>query len=153
MRRTTLLFIIVASTACGGLPPLAVEADTASLTVHDDAAFDVHATIRNLSNDEQILQTNACDYGNWNWRTDNPLVSVVAPGKAACKKNALVYLQLKPGETYARVLSVRLSNASRRAVDRSATFRVGFEPRLGYGLLIKHSAYIWSKPITVRRIN
>jgi hypothetical protein len=130
--------------------PLRIEIKTLPTVAHNKRVFVVDTTIRNTSNVEQVLQTWQCSYGDWNWTTDNPAVHVQEPEMPPCKKNALVYMKLKPGETYERALSIRVAIPAREVMSQPVTFRIGFEPRLGYNLSTQSPPYIWGDPITIR---
>lgn len=130
--------------------PLKLEIKTSETVVHNNRIFVVNMTIRNSSNVEQVLQTSQCSFGDWNWATDTPIVHVKQPEILPCKKNPVVYVKLKPGETYEKALSTRVSVPTTAGMPQTVTFRIGFEPLLGYGLSTEPPPHVWSNPITIR---
>ena len=56
--------------------PLKIEIKTSRAVVHNNQVFVVDTMIRNTTEEEQVLQTTQCTYGDWNWITDNPAVRV-----------------------------------------------------------------------------
>ena len=129
--------------------PLRIESKTSPSTVHNKRVFVVDVLVRNTSKVEQVLQTWQCSYGDWNWTTDNRVVHVQEREAVHCKKNPLVYMKLKPGETYERLLSIRAAAPVGEIMPQSVTFRIGCEPRLGYNLSTEAPLYIWSDPVTI----
>jgi hypothetical protein len=129
--------------------PLRIETKKLPAVVHNRQVFVVDTAIRNTSNVEQVLQTSQCSYGDWNWATDNPAVHVQERETPPCKKNPLIYMKLKPDEAYERSLSIWVSVPATEALPQSLTFRIGFEPRLGYNPSTKSPPYIWSDLMTI----
>jgi len=146
----TVFLMSAAPTTHGEDLPLRIEIKTPPTVVHNKRVFVVDTMIRNRSNVEQVLQTSQCSYGDWNWTTDNPAVHIQQREMPACKKNPLLYMTLEPGEAYQRALSIRLSILATEIPSQSVTFRIGFEPRLGYNLSTESPPYIWSDPVTIR---
>jgi len=127
-----------------------VEAGTAEAVLHYGRDFAVNVTIRNTSAEEQVLQTNLCDYGAWSWTSDNPRVQPLPQPQSVCEKNALAYLKLLPRETYRTILHARIAGSGGQDPPKSMTFRLGLQIQLGYGASAAPSPYVWSDPITVR---
>jgi hypothetical protein len=139
------------STADGQDLRLKVEITTSQTAVHNNQDFIVDTVIRNISKEEQVLQTNMCYYGDWNWQTDNRAVHVKEAGREIpCEKNPIMHVHLKPGEVFKRASSIFVSVLATGPVAGTETFRLGFEPRLGYNLTTQSLPYIWSNPITIR---
>jgi len=121
--------------------PTRAEIKVAQSTVKNNEEFSVYTSIRNVGRDEQSVPLWSCSYPE-QWTADNPAVHIAG---AACKKNDVVQVRLKPGEAYERTLLVRIG-AEHRA-QRWVTFRLGFEPpdheKTGT------ASRIWSNAITV----
>jgi hypothetical protein len=147
---TMLFFTLTATTAPGQDSPLEVAIKTSQAVVRSNRDFIVDATIRNISKEDQVLKTDGCHYGDWNWQTDNPAVRVQEQREIRCKENLLLYLRLKPGEVFKKVLSLRIAVPAGEVMEQSVIFRLGLELRLGYNLSTRSPPYTWSDPITIR---
>jgi len=129
--------------ACGQDSPTRVEIKVAQSTVKNNQEFLVSTTLRNVGTDEQSMRIWSCSYPQ-QWIADNPAVHIAG---AACKKNDVFRVRLKPGETYERALSIHIKVAAQRLAQKPVTFRLGFEPanyeKTGVG------SPLWSNAITV----
>lgn len=142
-----LLFALTAASGQGS--PLKVEIKTTPKVIPNKQLFTLDITIRNASNTEQVLQTYQCSDADWHWTTDNSTVQVKPREVAGCKKNPLVYIELKPGEACERALPIRISLPAEETKLQTVTFRIGFQPRLGYNLSTASLPYVWSDPVTI----
>ena len=127
-------------------PLFRLEARVTPAIIADGRVFTANVTIRNTSQDEQSLQTTQCTYGDWNWKSDQaPLRVEYHPG-AACEKNRVVYVRLKPGDAFNEALPIL---PTLPAATKSLTFRLGFDPRLGSGTSVQTLPSVWSNSVTV----
>lgn len=129
---------------------LKVEISASHTDIGDKQTLAIDATIRNISKEEQVLQTDMCHYGDWNWMTDNPAVRVQKPQAIPCKKNPLLYVKLQPGDVFKETVSVQLLLSVRGTGKQAFTFRLGFQPRLGYEPSTEPLSYIWSNPLKIK---
>src|SRR5258708_18255991 len=132
------------------LPPVASARDDSQLKIEitplqdslkNTQALPVNTKIRNIGHSDRRLQVWSCSYPEM-WRSDNPAVTVE---QVSCKKNDLHNVTLKPGEAYARELSVRVSVTALELAPEFVTFRLGFAP----SFLLKEPPVIWSNAVTV----
>lgn len=139
-----LVLTSVASPACSQDPSIRAEVSVVRSSVNNGEAFSASTTIRNVGSGSRSLQVWSCSYPD-QWTSDNPVVHVRA---VPCKKNVIVRIELKPGETYARDLSLLAKIGGTGSSPEVVRFRLGFSsdvsdekkpPRLR----------IWSNVITI----
>jgi hypothetical protein len=155
MRLAALLFCTFLSAgAYGQEAPLKIEIKTTQPIVRNAQEFSVSTKIENTGVEEQVLRISQCAYSSMQWTADNPLVHVK---DIFCKKNAICFIRLHPGQAYERPLPVRI-DAPAQELLKPVTFRLGF--RL-LGELISAKSHplpqrssapgtlIWSNSVTV----
>lgn len=119
--------------------------------VQNNEDFPVTTTIRNTSDAEEMLVVWTCSYPS-QWRPDN---SIVKTQVIDCAKNVPTRVGLKPGETYASRMYVRVelkSPEQRQPEQRqSVTFRLGYGTDAYFGTIepAPTSPAIWSNAVTV----
>jgi hypothetical protein len=144
--RDALLIVMLfftGSAAYGQDLPTRVEISVVRSTVKNNEEFPVSTTIRNVGRDEQSLQIWSCSYPE-QWTADNPDVHIIG---AACRKNDVILVGLKPGDAYERTLSIHIGIAAENRTQKSVTFRLGFESATSKKTDI--ASPIWSNAITV----
>ncbi|MEZ0224096.1 MAG: hypothetical protein ACAH83_06055 [Alphaproteobacteria bacterium] len=109
-------------------------------SVKNTEAVEVGTKIRNVGKDSRRLQVWSCSYPD-HWQTDNAAAEVV---QVPCDKNALIWIDVKPGEAYERQLTVRVSVVAEEVQQESVTFRLGFKPSA------ETPAVLWSNAVTVK---
>jgi hypothetical protein len=139
-----MMLLLTEVAAYGQHLPMTVEIGVAQSSVKNNEEFPVSTTVRNVGRDAQSLQIWSCSYPE-QWTRDNPAVHI--PG-AACKKNDVIRVRLKPGEAYEETLSIGIGVTAEHRSQKSITFRLGFVPanpeKTGA------ASPIWSNAITVK---
>ena len=120
--------------------PLKVEIATLQPSVKNTEAVEVGTKIRNTGSDSRRLQVWSCSYPD-HWQADNTAAEVV---QVPCDKNALIWIDLKPGDAYERKISVRVSGLAKEVHQETVTFRLGFKPSA------EAPAVLWSNAVTVK---
>ena len=123
--------------------PMTVEIKVAQATVKNNEDFPVSTTIRNVDKDDQSLRIWSCSYPQ-QWTADNPAVHIT---NASCKKNDVILIRLKPGETYERMLSIQIVVAADLRAQKSLVFRLRFEPVTSQKT--GDFSPVWSNSVTV----
>jgi hypothetical protein len=136
-----LLFVGIA--AYGEDLPVTVEIRVAQSTVKKNQEFLVSTTVRNVGKDEESLQIWSCSYPE-QWTTDNLAVHIIG---AACRKNDVIQVKLKPGESYERALSIYIDVAVEHRASKPVTFRLGLERATSKKTGI--ASPLWSNAVTV----
>lgn len=129
--------------AYGQDSPLRVEIKLAHAAVNNFEPFSVATSIRNVSKEVQTLDIWSCSYPT-QWAADIPPVRV---NLVSCKKNDLLHLTLKPGETCERSLLIRVELPGGNSSPEPVTFRLGF--KAAAFAMGQQNAPIWSDPATV----
>jgi hypothetical protein len=135
------LLLLPAVAAAQDNSHLKIEITPLHAAVKNTDTLSINTKISNIGPDDRRLQVWSCSYPEM-WRSDSPAVTVE---QVSCKKNGLQNVTLKPGEAYARELSVRVSVKALELAPESVTFRLGFAP----SFLLKGPPVIWSKAVTV----
>lgn len=123
--------------------PLKVEIKSAQAKVNNYEAFSVSTVIRNTGTEEQLLKAWSCSYPT-QWVSDVPTVRL---NLVSCKKNDLMEIHLKPGETFERVLSVRTELSAGDGKAEPVTFRLGIKSPTS--VIGQENLPNWSNPVTV----
>jgi len=104
------------------------------------------AVLRNTGSKDQSVVVLACGYDG-QWLPDNDAVEM---GGVPCLQNAQQVVKLKPGEVYAKQISLWLRLPPDFMGRKQITFRLGFHSG---GFVVRRdrqkSPLIWSNPVTV----
>ena len=125
--------------------PILFEIKPEKAIIHTDHDISVSITLRNTSKDDQQLNTISCSSSHsLLLSSDNPDVHVE---QVSCLRKENFVLRLKPGETYDRTLSVRVSSPADYDGTKplKETFRLGF---FTSGIPMQNVG-TWSNAITV----
>ena len=93
-------------------------------TVPKNGDFFVVTVLTNVGKKDLTLHVSQCWRSALRWTSDTPALQV---NSIACKKNRLIKLLLKPGETDRGEVPAHLvATTLQRASSRTVTFRLGF---------------------------
>jgi hypothetical protein len=124
-------------------PIFRVEIKALQSPITNKEEFTVSTSIRNLSRDDQSLLIWSCSYPQ-QWVADNPDIHIT---DVPCKKNDVIRIELKPGETYDRPLALYAADPDEDRKPKPITFRLGFKPTTDGKR--EPTAPIWSNAVTL----
>ena len=101
-----------------------VEVGITEIVVRSGEYWDIDTRIRNGSDQSYELRVWSCSYDR-QWKTSNDSVSL---NRRSCRKNVIHQIRLRPGDSYVRPLSIRITPQAEHIEERAIIFRLGFEP-------------------------
>jgi len=138
-----ILSFFMGSPAYGLDAAVKVEIRVVQSPVKNNEEFPISTAIRNVGGGQQTLGIWSCSYPE-QWTADNPAVHIAV---AACNKNDVVTVKLKPGEAYERTLSIHIETVAKHHEQKPITFRLGFQS--ASRMKTQDNPVVWSNALTV----
>jgi hypothetical protein len=144
---TVLLFCCAGQIPAGQEQSLKAEIKLTRTVVKNDETFFVATVVRNTGSTVQSLIVWDCSYPD-QWTTDNPAARI---NDVACQQNTRGEIQLKPGASYIRSVSLHIHVAFGQVTQDKVAFRMGYGkmPYFRAQDVVPKVPLLWSNAVTV----
>lgn len=143
--RLLLPVLLLCVTGFGQAQSIKAEIKPSRSVVGNKESLRIGSVLRNVGSTDETVGVLMCGYDG-QWLPDNAVVEMLGPN---CLQNGKLEIQLKPGEVYAKPISLWVRLAPDFSGRKDVTFRLGFHSggfvtRIDPGVRL-----IWSNAVTV----